>query len=66
MNILITGVSKGLGYIVAKNCIKKGWKVFGVSRSKNENIINLLENHSQYFSWYRIDLSSTDDLKTHF
>ena len=33
----ITGVSKGLGYIVAQNCIKKGWKVFGVSRSKNEN-----------------------------
>jgi NAD(P)-dependent dehydrogenase (short-subunit alcohol dehydrogenase family) len=36
MNILLTGVSKGLGLKSAELFLKKGWTVYGISRSNSE------------------------------
>jgi 3-oxoacyl-[acyl-carrier protein] reductase len=57
MNILITGVSKGLGLNIAKNSLEKGFSVYGISRSKNIHIENLLSKYPNNFFWKSIDLS---------
>ena len=38
MNIFITGTSSGLGYGLTKYYLEKGHKVFGISRSLNEEL----------------------------
>ena len=43
MNILITGVSSGLGYELAKKFIARGDKVYGTSRRKTNLNINHLQ-----------------------
>ena len=43
MNILITGVSSGLGYELAKKFIARGHKVYGTSRRKTNLNINHLQ-----------------------
>ena len=43
--IIISGLSKGLGLGLAKNLLKKNWKVAGFSRKKTPQI-SLLEKKS--------------------
>ena len=63
MKIIITGASKGLGLEIAKLVIKKDWKVFALSREKNENILDLIKNHPNNFTWLKTDLMDTLNLK---
>ena len=42
MNILLTGASKGLGLKTTESLLKKGFTVFAISRSKTENLNELL------------------------
>ncbi len=58
MNILITGCSKGLGYGLSRFYLEGGHKVFGISRSGNDE----LENY-QGFSHLGQDLSDFDSLR---
>ena len=55
MNIIITGVSKGLGYKIAVDVIKRGWVVFGISRTKNDNLDKLVKNYPKNFNWFECD-----------
>lgn len=64
MNILITGVSKGLGYAIAERFLKEGDTVFGISRSKNENIAYLLKNYNSNFIWIQFDLFDYKSVKS--
>ena len=44
-NILITGITKGLGFQLAKNSLQRGYKVTGISRNKSSiNTSNVLCN----------------------
>lgn len=61
-NILLTGVSKGLGLSTAKVLIKEGYKVFGVSRSRSAEI-DELEKTSTAFEHISFDLSRTEEIK---
>lgn len=61
-NILVTGVSKGLGLIIAKNLLEAGCNVWGISRSKNEELITLQDRYSQKFHWKYYDLSDVDNI----
>ena len=38
MNILITGTSKGLGYGLSRHYLEAGHKVYGISRSSNDEL----------------------------
>jgi 3-oxoacyl-[acyl-carrier protein] reductase len=62
-NILITGVSKGLGLISAECLLKKGYHVFGLSRSRTEELDLLLGEYPDSFSWLAFDLADTNSIR---
>lgn len=55
-NILITGCSSGLGLALSKHYLEKGFRVYGISRSKPE-----IENKNFIFKSF--DLSQTSKIK---
>lgn len=55
-NVLITGCSSGLGYALCKLYLKKGYKVYGISRTNPK-----IENENFIFKAF--DLSKTDIIK---
>jgi 3-oxoacyl-[acyl-carrier protein] reductase len=54
--IVITGVSRGLGFETAKKLLDKGYIVAGCSREKNESI-STLEKKCENFKWFQCDVS---------
>lgn len=62
-NILVTGVSRGLGLAIAENLLRKGWQVFGVHRSLPPALQELQEKYSQQLHVCQFDLSDTDSVK---
>ena len=63
MNVLITGISKGLGLKTAKLLLENGCSVFGVSRSKSEALCELLELYPDNIKWLEYDLSDTKNIR---
>ena len=61
-NILITGVSKGLGLEIAKILLEKGAVVFGVSRTKTKILSDLIELYPQHFCLVLFDLNNTEQI----
>jgi len=63
MNVLITGVSKGLGLRLAEILLKKGDTIYGISRSLSPDLENLITQFSSNFKWLKYDLADTSSLK---
>lgn len=57
MNILITGISKGLGLEIANIALSKGISVYGVSRSFTKELEKLLEVFPNTLKWKMLDLA---------
>jgi 3-oxoacyl-[acyl-carrier protein] reductase len=62
-NCLITGVSKGLGLMIATKILSEGGVVVNISRSRNNEIIDLENKYPQNFFSYQFDLSDVEHLK---
>jgi 3-oxoacyl-[acyl-carrier protein] reductase len=62
-NILVTGVSRGLGLSICKTLLNKGYVVHGISRDKTEEIVLLLNQFPKTFFFYSLDLSKIDSLE---
>ncbi|MCX8148576.1 SDR family oxidoreductase [Thermaurantimonas aggregans] len=62
-NILLTGVSRGLGLEVAKIILEKGWKVYGISRTKTSELNELEENYTNSFFWLGYDIENSKDVR---
>lgn len=62
-NILITGVSKGLGLTLVEQLVEKGYKVFGVSRSMTSELENLMTKYPKHIVWKQLDLSDCKNLR---
>ena len=56
-NYLITGVSKGLGLILAQKALSENFNVYGVSRSKTPELDELLKKYPARFFWKSLDLA---------
>jgi 3-oxoacyl-[acyl-carrier protein] reductase len=56
-NYLISGVSKGLGLKIAEMALENGFSVYGISRSKSEELEVLLNKYPECFFWKSVDLS---------
>ncbi len=63
MNILVTGVSKGLGLSITETILKRGWNVYGISRNKTNELQGLLDLYPKNFFWLSYDLSDTESVK---
>ena len=61
-NILITGVSRGLGLEICNVLLNLGYTVYGVSRSVTPEIESLLNSYPTTFKYKTFDLSDTDNL----
>ncbi|MFZ4400705.1 MAG: SDR family oxidoreductase [Bacteroidales bacterium] len=63
MNILVTGVSKGLGLSIAEAILKRGWNVYGISRSMSNELQKLINEYPDNIFWLSYDLSDTESVK---
>jgi 3-oxoacyl-[acyl-carrier protein] reductase len=62
MNILVTGVSKGLGLTLAEVLLKKGWVVYGISRNKTQGLTGLISQNPKNLHWLSYDLSDAENV----
>lgn len=58
-NILVTGISKGLGFEISKTLLSKSYNVYGLGRNSNSE----LEKHDN-FKFINIDLVNTEFLES--
>lgn len=63
MNILLTGASKGLGLKTTESLLKKGFTVFAISRSKTENLNELLIQYPGNLKWLQYDLADGENVR---
>lgn len=63
MNILITGISRGLGLSIAEVLLGNGNIVFGISRSMTEELKNLIMKYDGSLKWLSYDLSDNEHLR---
>ena len=54
MNILLTGASKGLGLKTTESLLKKGCTIYAISRSKTENLNELLLQYPDNLKWLHL------------
>ena len=62
MNILVTGISKGLGLSLAKTLMEKGDVVYGISRTSTNELNSLKEEYPQKLKWLQYDLEDPDSI----
>lgn len=62
-NILITGVSQGLGLALTRAVVGQGWTVYGVSRRLTPEFARLQEDHAGRVHFHAFDLSEVDSVK---
>lgn len=62
-NILVTGVSRGLGLEIARVLLARGWSVHGVSRTHAPEVKALQAAHPSAFRFLSFDLARSDDVK---
>ncbi len=60
MNILVTGISKGLGLETARIALLRGITVYGVSRSLTSELEQLMAEFPNTLKWKPLDLAEAD------
>ena len=61
-NILVTGVSKGLGLEISKTLLENNYTVYGISRNETEEITILKNLYPKNFIFQDLDLSDTENI----
>jgi len=63
-NILVTGVSRGLGLEIVKSIlVNEEYCVYGISRTRTKELDSLLEKYSVRFKWLAYDLADVDNIR---
>ncbi len=63
-NILITGISKGVGLQITKTLLAQGNTVYGISRSMTEELQSVIDESNGQLHWMSYDLENTSDVKS--
>jgi 3-oxoacyl-[acyl-carrier protein] reductase len=63
MNVLITGISKGLGFKTAELLLLNNCNVYGISRSRTEDLNKLLLQYPDKLSWLQYDLGEVEGIR---
>jgi 3-oxoacyl-[acyl-carrier protein] reductase len=58
-NIIVTGISQGLGLTIARAIIAAGWTVYGVSRRRSDELASLIDQHPDRMKFFSFDLGNT-------
>lgn len=61
--VLVTGVSQGLGAVIARTLLEAGWNVHGISRSRPADLDTLAAAHPGRFHFHDFDLGATDEVE---
>ena len=61
-SILVTGISRGLGLEIAKNLLDQGYKIYGISRSINNDVEDLINRYKDSFKFKMIDLKDSEKI----
>ena len=62
MNVLLSGVSKGLGLEICKQLLQGGHVVYGLSRSHSAGLKTLEEVYGDKLKWMSYDLANATDV----
>lgn len=62
-NILVTGVSKGLGLNITERLLSEGYSVYGISRTVTDKFQKLLNKYSERLKYKSVDLSQPDTVQ---
>jgi 3-oxoacyl-[acyl-carrier protein] reductase len=62
-NILITGISRGLGLEILKTLLQEDHRVYGVNRTISEELKTILAEYKDRLSFKPIDLAAIDSFK---
>jgi 3-oxoacyl-[acyl-carrier protein] reductase len=63
VNILLTGASKGLGLKTTESLLKRGCTVYAISRSKTEDLNDLLLQYPDNLKWLQYDLADGENIR---
>jgi 3-oxoacyl-[acyl-carrier protein] reductase len=63
MNILVTGVSKGVGLELLNKLLLEGHTCFGISRTKTNHLDKLLDNYPDRFYWKSYDFGDPHSVR---
>lgn len=62
-NVLLTGLSKGLGLEISKLLLEKGYVIYGISRSESTELSALKKRYPENLLTLKYDLSNVDNVK---
>jgi 3-oxoacyl-[acyl-carrier protein] reductase len=63
-NILVTGVSRGVGLTTSELLLKNGNQVYGISRSHNDSVKHLEKLYPHSFHFKSYDLNNSDAVQS--
>ena len=63
MNVLLTGVSKGLGLATAAKLLSMDHSVYGISRSKTDGLTSLVQQYPNTLHLIEYDLADVDNIR---
>jgi 3-oxoacyl-[acyl-carrier protein] reductase len=63
MNVIVTGISRGLGLKTAESLLMNGWTVYGLSRSKTQELDDLLIRFPDTLKWLPYDLGDAENIR---
>jgi len=63
-NILLTGISRGLGLHIAETLLTSGYSVYGVSRSQSPQLATLQDQYSGQLHLQTFDLAQITEIKS--
>jgi 3-oxoacyl-[acyl-carrier protein] reductase len=63
MNVLVTGITRGLGLEVTRVLLSNGYHVYGIGRKKSEDLIKLLAHYPDHLHFLSYDLTDYNHIK---
>ncbi|WP_374444612.1 SDR family oxidoreductase [Epilithonimonas sp.] len=63
MNVLITGISRGVGFEIAKLFLENGHRVYGISRTESDELKALERQYPDHLFFKNFDLSDPENIK---
>jgi len=62
-NILITGISRGLGLVIAKALLKLNYSIFGINRTNSDELNEIITEYPNNIKIFNYDLSDSAGAK---